>query len=286
MTPGGGELVRIDETRLFVKERGSGYPIVVLHGGPGLDHRMFGDYLDPLTDEFRLLLVDQRAQGRSDAAPEHTWTLERMAQDVVMLARALGLERHAVLGHSFGALVALQSAVDYPGQAAQTIVSAGVPSARYLAHVDKNLAAFEPAALRERVTSSWAREAEAHTPEDVESLMRDQLPFHFADPEDRRIEEFLRRTEGAVYSPDVLRRFAVSEYGGIEVEDRLPDVVSRVLVLAGRYDRTCIVQAGVAMANLIPNAELVVFENSGHMLYVEEPELYVAVVRGFLDRTT
>ena len=41
------------------------------------------------TDEFRLLLVDQRANGRSERSPESTWTLERMAQDVIMLARAM-----------------------------------------------------------------------------------------------------------------------------------------------------------------------------------------------------
>ncbi len=84
-----GELVRIDDTSLFVVERGSGYPVIVLHGGPGLDHHEFADYLDPLTDEFRLLLVDQRANGRSERPPESTWTLERMAQDVIMLARAM-----------------------------------------------------------------------------------------------------------------------------------------------------------------------------------------------------
>ena len=154
-----GELVRIDDTSLFVVERGSGYPVIVLHGGPGLDHHEFADYLDPLTDEFRLLLVDQRANGRSERPPESTWTLERMAQDVIMLARAMHLDRYAVLGHSYGAFVALQNAVDYPGMAAQTIVSGGIPSMKFLAAVEANLNAFEPVALREQVIASWARGA-------------------------------------------------------------------------------------------------------------------------------
>jgi len=71
-----------------------------------------------------------------------------------MLARTLGLERYAVLGHSYGAFIALQNAVDYPGMASQTIVSAGLPSARFLERVRDNLAAFEPEDLREQVTSS------------------------------------------------------------------------------------------------------------------------------------
>jgi proline iminopeptidase len=58
-------LIPIGDTRLYVEERGAGYPLLVLHGGPGLDHNMFGDYLDPLADGYRLLFVDQRSQGRS-----------------------------------------------------------------------------------------------------------------------------------------------------------------------------------------------------------------------------
>lgn len=281
-----GRHVDIGDTRLWVVERGGGYPVVVLHGGPGLDHHEFGDYLDPLADRHRLILVDQRSQGRSHAAPESTWTLEKMAEDVLSLARALRMERYAVLGHSYGAFVALQNAADFPGQAAQTIVSGGLPSARYLDQVERNLAAFEPDELREQVMGSWDREAEAETQEDVASLLHDQLPFQFVDPRDPRIEDFERRTAGAVYAPRVLRHFARQEYGAIEVEDRLGDITQPVLVLAGRHDRTCVVQAAEAMARAIPTADLVVFEESAHMTYVEQTEEYLAAVRDFLDRNT
>ena len=279
------ELVRIDDTSLFVVERGTGHPVIVLHGGPGLDHHEFADYLDPLTDEFRLLLVDQRANGRSERPPESTWTLERMAQDVIMLARALGLERYAVLGHSYGAFVALQNAVDYPGMASQTIVSGGVPSMRYLEAVEKHLNAFEPIELREQVMASWAREPSVRTSEEFAELMTDQFPFHFADPLDPRIADYLQRTNDTVYSPDVLRLFSANGYGGIEVEDRLGEVSSPVLVMAGRHDRTCTVEASEAIAAGIPNAELRIFEQSGHMTFVEEQDLYIAIVRSFLTRT-
>jgi proline iminopeptidase len=279
--------VRIDDTSLWVVRRGhaDGYPVIVLHGGPGLDHHMFGDYLDPLAERFRLLLVDQRAQGRSEQAPQHTWTLERMAQDVIMLARTLRLERYAVLGHSYGAFVALQNAVDYPSMAAQTIVSSGLPSARYLDAVERNLAAFEPVSLREQVTASWDREAEATTQEDVASVLHDQLPFQFGDPLDSLIEVYERRSAGAVFAPDVLRHFASSDHGGIEVEDRLGDVASPVLVLAGRFDRTCVVEAAEAMGQAIPRNQLHVFERSGHMTFVEQNEDYVRVVGDFLAAT-
>ena len=280
----GGRHVDIGDTRLYVVERGGGYPLLVFHGGPGLDHHSFGDYLDALADEYRLILVDQRSNGMSDHTPEETWTLQQMAADVGSLARALDLERYAVLGHSYGAFVVLQHAVDFPGDAAQTIVSSGVPSTRFLEHVAQNLAAFEPVELREQVTSSWEREKSVRTQEEVAELLHDQWPFQFADPHDPRIEEYERRAAKSIYSPDVLRRFASEEYGGIEIEDRLGDVTQPVLVLAGRHDRTCVVEAAQAIAEGVPRGELMVFESSGHMTFVEENDAYVRTVRDFLKR--
>lgn len=276
--------VNIGDTRLHVVERGDGYPLVVLHGGPGLDHHMFGDYLDALTDDFRLILVDQRAQGLSDPCPNETWTLEQMAKDIVSLASAMSLDKYAVLGHSYGAFVVLQNAVDFPGSASQTIVSSGLPSAKYLENVWKNLENFEPVKLREQVTDSWEREKSVQTREEVDSLLRDQLPFQFGNPLDPRIAEFEQRTAGGINSPEVLRFFANADYGGIEVEDRLSTVTQPVLVLAGRGDRTCVVEGAEAMAKGLPNAELVIFEQSGHMTYVEENEKYVDMVRKFLNK--
>ena len=278
-------LVDVGDTRLHVTARGDGpLALFVLHGGPGLDHTMFDGHLDGLAGTCRLLLVDLRAQGRSDPAPPETWTLEQMAADLDALAGTLGADRYADLGHSFGAFVALQHAVDFAGRPAATVVSSGVPDARFLEVVKRNLAAFEPEELREQVTSSWAREAEARTQEDARALLSDQLPFHFRDPRDPRIEAMRAGLEEMTFAPDVIRHAATSDYGAIAVEDRLATVTHPLLVLAGRHDRICSVEAAEAIAAGVPEAELVVFEDSGHMAFVEEPEAYVSAVRNFLRR--
>jgi proline iminopeptidase len=279
---GTGRLVDVGDTQLHVVERGEGYPLLVLHGGPGLDHHEFADYLDPLADRHRLVLVDQRAQGLSTPCDPATWTLRQMAADVVALARSLELPRYAVLGHSFGAFVALQWGVEFPDEPGPAIISSGVPSSRYLDRIADNLGVFEPVELRERVAASWAREQEVRTSEDVAALLHDQMPFHFADPLDPRIADFERRSQGSVYSAEVLRHFSQAGYGDIDVEDRLGGVRRPVLVLAGRHDRTCVLDGARAIAEGIPGATLVVFERSGHMTYVEEQERYVEVVRSFL----
>jgi len=288
-----GRLINVADTKLYVEERGeaAAFPLLVFHGGPGLDHTEFGDYLDPLTDggRYRLVLADERACGRSDrAAPPQTWTLERMAQDVSDLAASLGVsDRYATLGHSYGAFIVLQHAVDHPAEPRGTIVSAGIAAARWLAGVERELAAFEPAELREQVTASWARETEVQTEADVDALMTDQMPFHFRDPRGQPLAAYLRRTARlARYAPDVIRHFAAQDYGGIDVEDRLGEATHPVLVLAGRHDRVCPVAAAEEMARRLPDAELVVFENSAHMMFAEEQDRYLAAVRQFLDRIT
>ena len=288
-----GRLVEVADTKIYVEERGapSAFPLLVLHGGPGLDHTGFGDYLDPLTegDRYRLVLVDERACGRSDrTAPPETWTLERMAQDVSDLAASLGVSgRYATLGHSYGAFVVLQHAVDHPGEPRGTIVSAGMADARWLEEVERQLATFEPIELREQVTSSWAREREVQTEDEVAELMEEQMPFHFWEPQGAPLAEYLRRTAGlARYAPDVIRHFSAQDYGGIHVEHRLSAVTHPVLVLAGRHDRTCAVGASEDMARRLANAELVVLENSAHMMFAEEQDRFLAAVRQFLDRVT
>ena len=278
-------LVDIGDTQLYVEERGTGLPLFVLHGGPGLDHTMFGDALDPLGDRCRLLFVDQRAQGRSGPAPADTWTIERMAADVTALAAALELDRYAVLGHSFGAMVAVQHAVDFSGQPLATIVSSGVPSERFLMEfVEGNLERFEPVELREQVAGSWEREQTAASSEEVLQLIADQLPFHFADPYDPRIERMRADLAHGAYSADVLRHFSTNGYGGIDVEDRLAGVEHPVLVMVGRHDRTTSPAAAEAMASGIPGAELFVFEDSGHMTFIEDNAGYLTAVGDFLGR--
>jgi len=207
-----------------------------------------------------------------------------MAADVSSLANALRLGRCAILGESFGAFVALQHAVDDPGAAAQTIISGGVPSTRWLSVVEENLEKLEPSEIRAQVKLSWAKEATVETPEQLAELMHEQWPFHFADPLDPRIPEYERRTEGWVFAPEVLRAMSAN-YGAIEVEDQLGGISHPVLLLAGRFDRVCSLEAHQFMAERISHAELVVFDQSGHMTFVEETPKSLSAVDAFLRRT-
>ncbi|OIK07492.1 alpha/beta fold hydrolase [Streptomyces monashensis] len=276
-----GAMVDVGDTALHVAERGSGPAVFVLHGA-GLDHGSFGDYLDPLADSHRLLFIDQRGHGRSAPSGENSWTLERLAADVGAVARALGLREYAVLGHSLGAFVALQHAVDEPTADVASILCGAVPSVAWFAHADAALETFRPAGLRDRVGAAMERSARVRTPAEARDALDAQLPFLFSDPADPRIAEYRERTKDTRYAPAVLRYLVANGYGGIEVQDRLDQVKGPMLLFAGRDDRVCSVEAAEAIAAGVPQAELVVCEHSGHFAFVEERELFLAAVRRLL----
>lgn len=276
--------ITVDGVRLFVLPVGAedGYPLFVLHGGPGLDHTEMHPWLDTLGDAFRLLYVDMRGQGRSQRVDPATLTLSLFASDVTHMAEALGLRDYALLGHSFGSFVALAHAIEQGG-ASHYIISSGTASfGKSGPEIQRNLATFEPAALREQVTESWALEPHARTQEDVARLMAMQMPFHFASVESDAYRNFIAAdtTGETIYSPDVLAYFAVNEYA-IEYEDQLGKISKPTLILAGQYDRTCTPRAARELHEGIPGSELVIFPNAGHMTYIEQPGMYFAALRDF-----
>lgn len=279
-----GWLVDIGDTRLFVEQRGSGPVLIVLHGGPGVDHSQLLGPLTPLADEFTLYFVDQRAQGRSDDAPRDTWTIAHAATDVRSLADALDLRRYAVLGHSYGGLVALQHAVTYPGHAAATVISHGVPSGRW-SRIEDELERFEPAHLREQVRAAWDELDSVKDPGRAAQLFAAQSAFHFKNPHHPAIAEMERvALEEMVHTPLVNQHMSRKDVADFDVEERVGAITQPVLVLAGRGDRVCPVEASIFLSAQISSAELVVFEDSGHVSYLEESERYISVVRQFLRR--
>lgn len=116
-----------DGVRLFVDTKGSTLSvceknsvideqksILLLHGGPGMDHMVFRPCFDTLADYAHVVYVDQRGCGRSDSGPIESWNLDQWADDVAELIDALGLHKPIVLGTSFGGFVAQRFASRHP----------------------------------------------------------------------------------------------------------------------------------------------------------------------------
>jgi pimeloyl-ACP methyl ester carboxylesterase len=255
---------------------GDGAPLIVLHGGPGLDHTHLRPWLDPLGDERRVLYVDERGQGRSERVDPATLSLEVFARDVDRLAEALGFDRFALLGHSFGAIISTWHAINLGTAEGYVISGGGDSSENLMADVSASLEAMGEAG--KPIAESWEWEQSVQTPEDCAELMRIQNPFHFHGPPP---PDFAADT---VYVPEVLRHFASAGYGDFDYTPDLGRVSRPTLVLVGAHDRVTTPRAAHVLHDGIPGSQLAVLDGAGHMSMVEAKDDYLAAVRGFLRR--
>lgn len=263
-----------DGGSLFVEELGSGFPLVVLHGGPGLDHTMFRPYLDPLAEDFRVLYVDQRGQGRSDRVDPAELSLEVFARDVDLLAEALDVTDYALLGHSFGAIVTTWHAINLGTAGAYVISGGGDSSETLLADVEASLEAMGEAGVP--IAESWEQEKSVQTEDELKELLRIQMAFHFAgDPPPGFGED-------TVGSPDVLRHFANEGYGNFDYTPDLGRVQKPTLVVVGEKDRTTTPRAARVLHDGITHSEFIVVPGAGHLSFVEAQNEYLWAVRHFL----
>jgi L-proline amide hydrolase len=263
-------------------------PVVICHGGPGAAH----DYTEPIANLSRFgrgcVLYDQLGCGKSTHlpdAPADFWTVQLFKDELVDLTRELGIaERYAVVGQSWGGMLAMEHALDHP-DGLRAIVVADSPASIPL----------------------WVEEANrmrADLPQDVQ----DTLTRHEADgtTETKEYADAVRvyydRHLCRVPWPDfVTRSFAQmdedptvyhtmngpSEFHCIgslktwDITGRLPEISTPTLLVSGRYDEATphIVEQ---IHQRIPGAQWQVFEESSHMPHVEEPDAFLETVEAFL----
>ncbi len=115
--------IRVGRASLYSREIGRGQPIIVLHGGPDFDHSYLLPDLDRLADAFRLIYYDQRGRGRSvdHVLPEEV-TLTSDVDDIDRVRQHFRLQSSALLGHSWGTVLALEYALRHPERVSHMIL--------------------------------------------------------------------------------------------------------------------------------------------------------------------
>src|SRR5512133_939957 len=114
--------IPVENAELYYREVGQGQPIIVLHGGPDFDHTYLLPDLDRLSDSFRLIYYDQRGRGKSarDVQPDDV-SMESEIEDLESVRKYFQLDSVALLGHSWGALLALEYAIRHPRRVSHLI---------------------------------------------------------------------------------------------------------------------------------------------------------------------
>ena len=102
-----------DGVRLFYEQAGSGDEMMLFVHGWCCNHTYFAPQFEHFADRYRVVSVDLRGHGQSDA-PEQQYTIRGFADDVAWMCEALGVTRPIVVGHSMGGLTTLILAAEYP----------------------------------------------------------------------------------------------------------------------------------------------------------------------------
>lgn len=274
-------LLSLDDARLFYEVVGSGDPIIVVHGGPGLDHSYLQPGLNVLAQRNTLVYYDQRGTGRSSAALEPgVINLDRFVEDIEALRETLGYERIDVLGHSFGALIALEYAMRHPESLGTLILMNPVePGSRFSeAQAARQLAARTEEDSTELATLTGGEGFAARDPATVSEVYR--VLFRQTLRDRARIDELdLNLAEATAKNGQSVGRLLGESMGDIDWWDRMSGISARTLVLHGRYDLAPVAMSQ-ALAQSMPLGRLVVLE-SGHFPYLEDPDGLLSAISAF-----
>ncbi|MFI6536918.1 alpha/beta fold hydrolase [Nonomuraea sp. NPDC050547] len=250
--------LRAGELEVGYIDGGSGVPLVLVHGGES-DRTQFATLRTHLGAGIRAISYDQRDSGIT-VNPPVPYTLGDLADDLVALLDALGLQRAHLLGTSFGGAVAQHVALRHPGRVASLILVATTPSyAMCVEAVDELLGMTHED--RQNAVSGFFL-----TPEGE------------ADLRTRAAQTLTVRDPG-----QSARRHAVARQH--EVWDRLGEIAAPTLIVHGTADRLAPYAGAVLMEQRIPDAELRSIEDGRHAITMEFADPIARWVREFLKVT-
>jgi proline iminopeptidase len=255
-------------------------PCFALHGGPALDHTYFKPWLTPLTDVFQFIYVDHRGTGRSSEAPPDTYRLPQMADDLEALRRHLGLDRVAVMGSSYGGFLAQTYALAYPESVRLLLLLGTAPSYRFWDTAAVILA--EKGTPEQNELGPTLLEGRISTLEEYRHWWKTMLPLYFYayDPADEQVVDRI------IGNPRTSQEMFHNDMPYYDVVPRLGEIAAPTFVACGEHDWITPPGESRLIAENVQNGELFLYDKSGHFLFAEEHERFLADVRGFVARHT
>jgi proline iminopeptidase len=281
---------------IYYKSLGKGSPLVILHGGPGASHDYFLPYLLPLARNHRLVFIDERGSGRSQKLEEaRLYTVENMVEDVEAVRRALQLGKIALLGHSYGGVLAQAYAFKYPGSLSRLLLCSTFSSTREMNRAFDRMKEKMSAELRARIDKAEkeglfgkgkAYEKNRYTSDYMIAAWGEgYFPYLYG----RRPDPNYDPIAAGIISWDLYREMWGShgEYvidgnlASVEYTDRLSSISVPTLITAGDHDE-CDPSLSRIMHEKIAGSKLFIFPESGHMTFVDQPAMYIKIVEEFL----
>ena len=255
--------------RLYYEDFGEGHPIVFIGGGQST-HTLWCSQVAALAHEFRAVTFDWRGTGASDK-PRSGYTIDVAAADVGALMDSLGLASATLVGHGLGSHLALLTADARPQAVDGLFLAAAAP---WMSGERDGQIGGLPEDFLLFVTSQQGRSVPY--PETCFEL-GDKWMFHA--PQSPGINQWV--LEQALTWPQYVLDSYAASLRRIDHRERLPRISCPAVIAQGRHDRKQRYEGASYLANAMPNARLLTFEDSAHMPMVEETGAFNAALLDF-----
>ena len=254
-------------------------PVIAVNGGPGLSHAYMvqNDLWQRVAAHRLVVLYDQRGTGGSKhVQPNAPQTMDAQVSDLDAIRAALALDHVAILGDSYGGMIAMAYAAAHPEHVSRLMLSdSGAPSWKTLEHV---LPQVFP-----DLEEQGAAEEKALAAKDPGAAAQAGLVNHmrmiFYSPQKR--DAYIAHMGDLGFVPSVANAVHQAT-ADLDLTPKLADFRCPTLVITGRYDMNVAPLTAWRIAHAIPGAQIVFFEQSGHLPAYEEPDKYLKVLEAFL----
>ncbi len=281
------EFVKVNDGSLFYYRTGKGVPIIVLHGGPGLDQEYLKPQLLKLAKNHELIFYDQRGSGKSLETPmdEEHINLHQFVEDLELLRKSLGLNKFILMGHSWGGLLGMQYAIDYQDQLLGLILLNSAPADYKGQKAFADEFALRTKNIHQEIKPFFAYEDfKKLNSIQISNLYRKLFSVYFYDPE--KVKELTLNFSVASAQSGVKVMEIMSKtswlHPSINLFPKLKSVTVPTFILHGKQDIIPVWTAG-EIKNAIPNAEMVILDQCDHFPYVEKEKQFFNQLNKFLE---
>ena len=279
------------ECTLYVEEEGRGMPLVLINGGPGGTHHYFHPWFSRARKWARVVYYDQRGTGLSDFIPgEKGYSVEQAVIDLDAVRQALNIDRWVVLGYSYGGFLAQYYALNYPERTAGLVLlnaSPGMAVDRADDRIREFLTDKERARLREireettrlREENNWDRNKTMEVLIYNNILNGDWKLQHYHRPTPERAAQM------ALYewvNDSGFNGIVGSSMNRIDLTGAFEDCPIPTLICEGAWDMTWNPQKAGIMHRNHPGSSLVMFADSAHQLFEDEPDKFFGELKEFV----
>ena len=259
---------------------GAGLPLIAVNGGPGLSHvyMMQNDLWQRVAAHRLVVLYDQRGTGESKHVQANApQTMDAQIADLDAIRTALALDRVAILGDSYGGMVAMAYAAAHPEHVARLILSdSSAPSWNSLVHLlPQVFPDLEEQGKRQ------GRALSADTQGAAQAGLVNHMRMMFYSPALR--EAYLSHMGDLGFMPAIGEAVQRATQD-VDLTPKLAGFRFPTLVINGRYDMNVAPLTAWRIAHSIPGSQIVFFEKSGHLPAYEEPDKYLRVLDAFLAK--